>query len=471
MKLPFEPGQHLCTWELPDGRGGLSRTPGQLNVEPGKWPSAVVYGNMPVWRSGPSGAIATFPQRYEFDCLKGQLASGAHVALLLGEISYWIDTQGNAAGSLAVLSLTESPVAGPPEFASIEFQIEGIEAVVDTTPVRGSLNLRERTWSGELNTDASWSWSADGVIMTVSYNHSINAFDGYGFGVTSRPTIRITCPEKLSIVDWWEQWVMPLRRLVSVVTAAPRGVQYLFGLERDDSEPLRKAQVFGMDIAQEPMDSLAAHVRTISSSIKVDTDGVNLLDLLVRWRKLAEGRHPLVETYGDLATMRDQHPRSRFLLLLQTLEGLHGYETKHARDQRQVDHSAKREAFLERIVPTLDRTDGKFLTKFLMKRLPEGLEVALISILKRLPLDVRPELEALDLTAQVRCLDDVPDDLRVESVLVKVRNLLSHGSSQFAPNHLDAAAKVLDRVVRSEAARLVGAPDASRERALRKPDH
>lgn len=479
VKLPFEAGEHLCTWDLPDGKGGVVPTPGLLNVEPNRWPSAVVYGEMPiVWRHEGATGVASFPQRHEFDCLVGQVSSGANVALMLGELSYWHSNQGRAIGALAVLSPGTISTEIAPRFSSIEFQIEGIEALVDATPIAsfsmpvpGRVGGQEDTWSATVNSDASWSWNIDGVVMKVGFSYSIRGFDGYEFGMKSSPTIQITVPGALGVAEWWEQWVMPVRRFVSVATEAPRGVQYLFGFDGDDPRRLRRAQVFGMDIAQSPMDSVGADVRKVPSSVRVNTDDVSLLSLVMRWRELAAERHPMIETYGDLATMRDQHPRSRFLLLLQALEGLYGYETKEARDKRQAKYEVKRESFLNRVSSDLEAPDRKFLKKFLMKYLPDGLETALIAIFSALPVDVLPEFEGLELTAQVRGIDSSSSGLRVEAVLVKVRNLLAHGSIQFPPEHLGEAIKVLERVVRSEMLRILGAPESSRVRALQNSDH
>lgn len=473
IKLPFKSGEHLCTWEIPDDKGGVLPTPGLLTVEPGRWSSAVVYGELPIaWQESPSGVQAQFPQRHEFECLVGQLASGAHVALLHGELNYWVHSQGSAVGALAVLSRNRMTAAESPTFSSIEFQIEGLEALLDALPIasvtmpNGSdSDSPNTTWSVTLNPAATWSWSADGTEMTVDQQRAIHALDWYEFSVKSSPSISLKAPQGLTIKEWWERWVMPLRRLISVVTAAPRGVQYLVGCDGSPNRSSR-AQVFGMDIAQSPQNSVQAEIRKLSSAIRLGTE-VSLLDVLLRWRELEEHQHPLLETYGNIAITHDQHPRSRFLLLLQALEGLHGYETEADRERRQTEHTARRDSFLERVLPSLDQADAAFLKKFLMKRPHETLEAALISILDRLPWDVRPELESLALTRQVRMRDDSPNHLRVEAVLAKVRNLLAHGSAPFSPDHLVGAVQVLERVARSETVRILGAPEVCRERALR----
>jgi hypothetical protein len=40
---------------------------------------------------------------------------------------------------------------------------------------------------------------------------------------------------------------------------------------------------------------------------------------------------------------RDQHPRPRFLLLLQAIEGTHGHETKASFAKRQKKHTGARD--------------------------------------------------------------------------------------------------------------------------------
>ena len=98
-----------------------------------------------------------------------------------------------------------------------------------------------------------------------------------------------------------------------------------------------------------------------------------------------------------------------------------------------------------------------------------GLLDALGSIFKSLPVDIRPELDATALFAVVRSLDPALMKEQAEKVLVKIRNDLSHGSASYEPRDLKEVADLLERVVRSETLRVIGAPESSRERALEKP--
>ncbi|HWU32279.1 MAG TPA: hypothetical protein VN108_05360, partial [Marmoricola sp.] len=151
--------------------------------------------------------------------------------------------------------------------------------------------------------------------------------------------------------------------------------------------------MFGWDITHAPVNSVRSAVDEIHSAVSLKEDGLSLLDLLSRWRELEVAHHPMIETYGSIATAEDPHPRSKFLLLLQALEGLHGYENEVVRAQNQQRHTAKRDEFLAQASKSLTADDMDYLKKFLMKRPPQGLDQALIEILGALPLDIRPELE------------------------------------------------------------------------------
>ncbi|WP_400996390.1 hypothetical protein [Agromyces sp. GXQ0307] len=475
VKLPFEGGEHLCTWDLPDGEGGIRPAPGLLTVEPGHWPKATVYGEMPIeWRGG----MASFPQRHEFDCLRGTLSSGARVSLMNGELNYWVESQGLALGAFAVISLASLPAeVSQPSFRAVEIQIEGIESVVDTVPI-GSVTMpnpnttaeeQERIWSATLNrSGASLSWERDGIKMETFYTISIRAFDGYEFGMRSSPTIRLSSDNPMTVTDWWLGWVLPLRKMVSALTGAPRAIHYFLGLDAADARA-RRDQVFGWDLTQTPTDSSRAETQKVKSALKVVADNASLLDLLFTWRTLAERQHPLIEIMGDISTMRDQSPRSRYLMLVQALEGLRGDETRDQRARKQAEYTATRDAFLERVLPTLSEEDAKFLSTRLMKFPPGGLSGDLGAVLKSLPVDVRPELESLPLVATVRAMDGVDDKLPLVDVLVTIRNKLAHGEVQFPPDQVQTMVDVLERVVRSETVRVLDGPLASRTRAAEKP--
>lgn len=85
-----------------------------------------------------------------------------------------------------------------------------------------------------------------------------------------------------------------------------------------------RRQVYGSGITQEPYQSDQTAVRKSSTSVHIAADGLSLLDMLRRWQGLEDDHHPLIETYGAMLSATDEHPRSRFLLLVQALEAYTG---------------------------------------------------------------------------------------------------------------------------------------------------
>jgi hypothetical protein len=215
------------------------------------------------------------------------------------------------------------------------------------------------------------------------------------------------------------------------------------------------------------VNSTRAAVEEIRSAISLAGDGVSLLDLLHAWQSQVAARHPLFETYGAMATTSDQHPRSRFLLLLQALEGSYGFENRAKHEADREKFGAKREGVIARVQELLDKADFSFINKHLRKEAQQGLDSTLADLLKRLPDEISDELAMSELIKAVRAQHHGKDTLPLQTVLTKARNTLSHGSGSFDPEHLAVVADILERAVRSEAIRLLGAPLGAQERAAK----
>lgn len=48
VKLPFETGEYLTTWQVPDREGGTVNVHGLLTVESGKYPFGTLHGTLPI---------------------------------------------------------------------------------------------------------------------------------------------------------------------------------------------------------------------------------------------------------------------------------------------------------------------------------------------------------------------------------------------------------------------------------------
>lgn len=474
VKLPFETGEYLVTWEVPDGKGGRSAIPGLLMVEQGTYPTGVLYGDLPIeWVSEGATGVASFPQRHRFDTLTGRLSSGAYVALMNGELSYSFPGSGRAVGAFAALSLDTFDPSAHRKYAAIELQFEGLESVAGIAPISHvKMPMKvgdEPVWTAAVDPDAKFVWSAGGQSMTFSYDYTVRALDGYEFRMAFGPVLRLTSNEPLAVVDWWLEWVRPLRQLISVLTGAPREVRYLLAVVADAGPRSHRDQIFGWDITHLPVNSTRAAVEEIDSAVSLAGDHLSLLDLLHEWRDRVSSRHPLFETYGAMATASDQHPRSRFLLLLQALEGSYGFENLVKQEADREKYWAKRESVLERAREVLGRADLRFIDKNLRKEAQQGLDSALADLLKRMPDEISDELEQSELIKAVGKQHIGRETLPLQTALTRARNTLSHGSGSFEPEQLTVVADVLERAVRAEAIRLLGAPAGVQERTARAP--
>ena len=68
VKLPFETGEHLITWQVPNRKVGHLAIPGRLTIEQGKYPTGILYGDLPIeWVSEGATGVASFPQRHSLD--------------------------------------------------------------------------------------------------------------------------------------------------------------------------------------------------------------------------------------------------------------------------------------------------------------------------------------------------------------------------------------------------------------------
>lgn len=471
IKLPFGTGEHLVTWQVPDRRGGEVEIPGLLTIEQGRYPSGILYGEVPIeW----NGGTASFPQRHSFDTLTGRLSSGAYVALMNGQLNYWMTTQGRAVGAFAVLSQEKFDVSEHRRYASIELQIEGLESVAGIAPIsQVRMPIKpgdEPVWTATVNKDARLTWSADGQTMVFGYDYSARALDFYEFRMAFGPVVRVTADEPLTVAEWWLDWVRPLRQLISLLTGAPREIRYLLAVVAGDSPRSHRDQVFGWDITHLPVNSTRTSVEEIRSAINLSADNVSLLDLLRSWQLLTAAQHPLLETYGSMATAADQHPRSRFLLLLQALEGSYGFENRAKHDADREKYAAKRESVIERARGLLAKSDFSFIDKNLRREAQQGLDSALADLLKRLPDHISDELAKSELIDLIRREHQGNGPLPLHTALTRARNALSHGSGSFDPQQLDSVADVVERAVRYEAVRLLGAPLGAQERAATKPE-
>ena len=472
VNLPHEPREYMCTWHLPKAAQDsaddqLVDVLGMLDLSVRRNPTALFQGVLPY---ASVNGVAEFPQTNDFDCLTGTLSSGIHVALLNGQTSYWLHNGGGAKGAFAVLSTKPFEHDNYRKYQSVELQIDGLETIVDEAPTTIEFTKRtdehDESYKISIPTRNSLDWNNQEAQIRLGYAGRLRP-DRFNFRTSFAPYLRIDIEEPISLADWWLQWIIPLCDILEVINGKPLDIMYLLAFEdKDATGPKRRAdQVFRYDILQDCIkidDNKFNHIKPV---INLQEDGVNLLELINKHRELKTSKHPLIETYNVNALSDDQHPRSRYLLLIQALEGLYGYEHKEEYQQRCEKYTEKRNTILEKVKPAVSKEDFRFLKKNFPRKPISGLRDALNSTFQGLPKSVQDQIDGSEIVAQFL---NKPGSKRMSAAdaLANVRNKLSHGSSLSDPNDLEEICSLLDKIVRAEIFRVLELPDVVRQRMI-----
>ncbi|MDO4243376.1 MAG: hypothetical protein Q4C85_06400 [Actinomyces sp.] len=472
VNLPHEPREYMCTWHLPKaaqdaGEDRLVDVLGMIDLDVRHNPTALFQGTLPYMSAD---RVAEFPQYNDFDCLTGTLSSGIHVGLLNGQTHYWLHNGGGANGAFAVLSNRPFVHNEYRKYQSIELQIDDLDRVFDVPPT--SLEFvrrtdeRDESYKISIPARSSLDWKSQEAQMCISYTGRL-CLDRFDFRASFAPYLRIDLDQPISLVDWWLQWVVPLCYILEVINGRPLDVMYLLAFEnKNATHPKRRGdQVFRYDIMQGCIKIDEKRFNRARPIVNLKEDEVDLLKLTIRHRELEALRHPLIETYRCNAVSDDQHPRSRYLLLIQALEGLYGHEHKEVYQRQCEQYAEKREALLERVGSTVNQEDFKFLKRNLLRKPPSGLMGALSTIYKALPETIRSQIDNSKIVLQTRnsC---AKKQISSAEALTTVRNRLSHGSSAYDPKDLEEICSVLDKIVRAEILRVLDLPEVVRQRML-----
>lgn len=496
LKLLIEPEEYLCTWLVPIGDKELA-LPGAIILRANRPPNGTVYGDLPLEVKDLGGGQnwATFPQILDCDHLIARLANGYEAHLVDAEVGFWAPSQGRVSAASASVGIApgwtgfgftpssdgdgggqDAPAARSATYYRADIQVGALDAISGSSPFSSWTlpNIKEGRhlegqWSVAGNPESTQEWEDENARLRLEYDASISVGNPYNFRFAVSPVVRVQVDEPLPVRDWIDLWVDPLRRIASVVTGRPQDLTYLAvvpgdGLEAE-RQSQRKYQVYGSGITQAPYQSSAEGVRGAAAAVRLSTDGVSLLEMLRRWQELTKEHHPLIETYGSMLSPTVEHPRSRFLLLVQALEGLHGAQSKSEYEERTQSHLTKRAEVLSVLEgETLTPSQVKFLKRHLTKRPPRGLDEALRNLLGSLPVDLTPRLAACGLIESADVEPNGSDLHRVASALTKVRNDLAHGNRGYEASELHEVGQLLERIVRAHTLRLLGCPTEALKR-------
>jgi hypothetical protein len=479
LRLSYEPDDYLCTWSVPDGGGGFLELPGNLELRPERPPLGTVYGPVPLvsQEAGSGGVSTSFPQVVEVPVLSGSLANGGSVFLLDASLKYWAPGIGYVSGGAALLgkgnvlfsgqNSGSSPAPDEPAIESVDFQIGGLDSLLGSAPITSVSNPGTHPenpkdkWTATLDLEAAAKWIDGDTELSIGYDGRMRTADAFEYQLAFSPKATFALRSGLSLRQVVDGYVEPLRAIGSIATGKAQDLTYLAVTVEGEGT---KRQVFGTGITQIPFRSTTKSVREAASVVRAKPDGISLLELVNQWRTLTLEHHPLIETYGAMLHAQDQHPRSRFLLLIQALEGLYGHEFAGDYANRMEKHVAQRELLLLSVQHTLGREMRRFLSQSLSKTPPTGLDGALKKLIESLPVNVMKRLDDSALVAESRL--DPKRPVTTPGALRVVRNNLAHGTRGYDNDALSEVVHILELVVRAHALRVLGCPAHIQARVL-----
>ncbi|MFD8570911.1 HEPN domain-containing protein [Streptomyces sp. NPDC059639] len=477
IRVKPEPDNYRCTWHIPHD-GSILDLPGTLDLRPNRNPEGAIFSEIPgIWAVEGSTRSAGFPQNREFENLSCTFENGLSAFLLDCSMTIWAPNRVAIHAACALAGNIES--ANATEISRVKVQISGIDSLFGAAPIKGhSMPSTEGmiggvgTWSVDQDPDSAQVWRDEKAEFTASFDSSTTMADPYYFRMCHSPSVVIDLANPIDFERVVSEWIAPLTDLIALALGKPQRVTYL-AVGRKPNEKRghwSKLQVYGARVHQEPYNSSLKGIANSHSVLDWRKDARNPLEALRAWQGLHVSHHPLVETYGSFLNVRAQHPRASYLLLLQALEGLHGYETHDAEVERGERHRAQKLQILETVKSCLSFSSGdrKFLKRSISNSPPKGLDSRLRESFMQVAPDVLPQLASTDLIKDVmtdpRKPHDAADALRI------IRNDLAHGNKGYDVADLRAVERILERVTRAHFLRVLGYPTSVLERAMRDAD-
>jgi len=486
LKPLIEAGSHRATWTLskpPDSATWV--VPGDVELRQLRQARGSVFGVAPTNRitdEATGQTQAGFPQHFDYPLVHGEMNGGFDVVLLDAHLTVFGEEPrtgvmhfdgGNAFfDAWAALVGRGAPRTGPLLVDSGAIQVPHLEAFAGKSPIAGKAfpgddiyGHENPVFSATFDKESRLTWQDNAAKVTFYYQLSAEIGGWYGFGLAFSPVVSVELTQPVPLSEFLTQWAWPLRGLMAAATGKREDISYLTcsPVAEGDVRPpqLRQFQVFNASVSQEPYTSSNSFRNKDISAIRLD-EGESLLTLLRRWQDLKATQNPILNTYDITAVGQSQHPRARYLLLLQALEGLCGHEGRF--EERQQRFAIERESVLSRCKEDLETTDFRFIKSNLPKRPPQGLDMVLREMLQALPISLESALTNTALVKSVRSVDEntttTLDAIRV------VRNDLSHGNRTYDRQDLAEAADILERAVRGHLLRLLGASTEAIRRVL-----
>jgi len=207
-------GDHNGRFTLPDGR----RASGTLSLASNSPPSVSLHPDVPT----PIGSEGCgFPVNSVAEELVGHLYSRNEVIIGDVQLSEWFPDQFYASGRWALIGLSITKVPQR-RWTSLNVRATGLECLlgnaISATSWPSGVDSRPLRYAVDLNADAEFVSTADGVTMTAAYDTTISVADPYRFNVSNYATATLAAEAPMTVDEWVSGWVDPLLALLGLAT-------------------------------------------------------------------------------------------------------------------------------------------------------------------------------------------------------------------------------------------------------------
>ncbi len=453
-RLPVEPGRYAAEWFI-----GGSALAGEIELSSARPARLTVFGEAKpiVWKRQGRSRSAGFPQDHVVPEITGRLRTGHDVVATDAHLSVWMPqrTNGSARSAVVGLGIAETPRRYP----SLRLQVTGADLLFGTPPLKSVQfpDPKQSGFQGEfgatLNARSVQTWRdrSLGITITCSYEGNFSLTNRYRHQLTFAPVIEFE-GEPATVDEWMDFWVRPLLELTALATRAPQRLSWVtvHAAPSDSQERATRHSgvVFGSGIWQEPFTADEPAVRPDPDWKPLFTLGnlrTGLPSVLRVWREQQASANPFLDLYRSVLMQPDLPPRARFLYLIQALEGLHGFEHRAADESAQATFQEKRQrAVVELDAAKLPPKTLRFIKDNWSRRRLDSLDRRLRELIADMPEAGRDAMEhrSLPLAAEL----EGEGEKRLDQMLRRLRNDLSHGTRQVEEDDLAPWVELLERI-------------------------
>jgi hypothetical protein len=457
LKFPrpvIESGHYDCVWFY-----RRRRYAGSVDLESRRWPQLHLYDDHS------QEARVDFGAARQHSRLLGRLRNNMDVVVTNAGLFSWFPGQSIGRSGPALIGLG---VAGVTEdrYDGLAVQMTGLDPFIGQPPVVSTRLPFRRTigrtieYGGTVRASGlKWRDRTEGVIAYAGYD-STAPMSQHGISVVFAPMIYIDSPRSpLTYSEWVERWLVPLQGLVTFAGGSSARVTLLTLTSGGGTGQIRAA-VFGGGISQEPYTAEPRERWLLDddrSYVVLAGSRRSFPSLLHRWRDLLQGDNPFLSVYAYALEHRDQPDRAAFLMRIQALEALQGYEgrrrdaieaRKYSRTRERLMRDLNQQGVAPATIRQVDRLVG---------RSPRAsLAGSFKQLLDKLPKEFITHLDHSSLRPLVRRLRKTRtfgNGLHEE--LAAIRNGLSHGEA-YPAEELAAWLRPVDLICRASLLRLLG---------------